>query len=170
MEDHKQSRNIFVYTINNEDIIVNYSRNFPTFARENDWSSELSPEAVVGHSIFDFINGIETKHLYEILFEHCRRGKHIGPIPFRCDSPTERRFLELYLRPLSHDHIDIITKLLKTESRERVKTLEINVPRSEGFIRICSMCKKVAIPDDGWFEIEEALLLWVYSKRIDVRN
>ena len=149
--------NIFVYSINKDDIITNYSKNFPSFARNNDWQLDMEPEAVLGHSIFDFISGSETKHLYQVLFEHCRNGKHIGPIPFRCDSPTERRFLELNLRLLPNSHIDIITELLKTESRPPVRILQANTTRTEQLIRICSMCKKVFV-DDEWVEIEEALI------------
>ena len=147
----------FVYSINEDGIITNYSKNFPTFARNNDWHLDMEPEAIVGRPIFDFISGEETKNLYEVLFEHCRKGKRIGPIPFRCDSPTERRFLELNLRLLPKNHIDIITVLLKTESRPRVKILQTNTPRTKQLIRICSMCKKV-FADDEWVEIEEALI------------
>jgi len=161
MRKHHKSQDkrsdTFVYSINENDIITNYSKNFPSFARNNDWQLEMEPEAILGRSIFDFISGAETQHLYQILFEHCRKGKHIGPIPFRCDSPRERRFLELHLRLLPNSHIDIITVLLKTEHRPPVRILQANTPRTEEFIRICSMCKKIFV-DDEWVEIEEALI------------
>ena len=159
-KDHKSQNKgseTFVYSLNEDNIITNYSKNFPSFARNNDWQLDMEPEAVMGRSIFDFISGIETQHLYQVLFEHCRKGKHIGPIPFRCDSPTERRFLELTLRLLPDNHIDIITVLLKTEPRPPVRILQADTPRTEQFIKICSMCKKVFV-DDEWVEIEEALI------------
>jgi len=152
-----KSLNTYVYSINENDIITNFSNNFPSFARNNDWQLGMEPEAVLGCSIFDFISGAETQHLYKVLFEHCRKGKHIGYIPFRCDSPTERRFLELNLRLLPDSHIDIITVLVKTEPRSPVRILQTHTPRTEQFIRICSMCKKVIV-DDEWLEIEEALI------------
>jgi len=157
MRKEDKRSDTFVYCINEDDIITNYSKNFPSFARNNDWQSEMEPEAVLGRSIFDFISGAETQHLYRVLFEDCRKGKHIGPIPFRCDSPTERRFLELNLRLLPNNHVDIITVLLKTQPRPSVRILQANTPRTEQFIRICSMCKKVYV-DDEWLEIEEALI------------
>ncbi|SMC21686.1 hypothetical protein SAMN02746041_01258 [Desulfacinum hydrothermale DSM 13146] len=157
MSKASQEPRTFVYSINQDDIIVNYSRNFPSFARDNDWFSDVEPEAVNGHSIFEFISGWETRHLYEILFAHCRKGRYLGPIPFRCDSPSERRLLELHLQPLPDGHIDIMTRLVRTERRDPAPILRSDIPRSEKFIRICSMCKKIAVSDTEWVEIEEAL-------------
>ena len=77
------NEDIFIYRVDNRDIIVSVSRNWESFARANAWGSELSPENVVGHLLWDFIQDFETRHLYKELFRRVRAGKPAGPIPFR---------------------------------------------------------------------------------------
>ena len=56
----QMNENVFIYRIDNRDIIVSVSRSWEVFARANAWGSELSPENVVGHLLWDFIHDIET--------------------------------------------------------------------------------------------------------------
>lgn len=153
----QMNEDVFTYRIDNRDIIVSVSRNWESFARANAWSSRLSPENVVGHLLWDFIQDIETRHLYKEVFRKVRAGKPTGPIPFRCDSPQERRFLMLFLSPLPDGQIDITSTILRSERRDPVSLLDKDTPRSSDFIRICSMCKKILTPHSKWVEIEEGL-------------
>jgi hypothetical protein len=55
-------------------------------------------------------------------------------------------------------NIEFSSVLEKIEKREKVRLLEANIERSSDFIRICSWCKKVYLPDDDkWVEVEEAV-------------
>ena len=54
--------------------------------------------------------------------------------------------------------IEFRSRVLRTESREPVKLLNIDIERSEDLIKICSMCKKIAVSDKTWEEIESAVL------------
>ncbi|MGD1975351.1 MAG: hypothetical protein PVH37_21640 [Desulfobacterales bacterium] len=147
----------FIYRIDSNDIIVSVSQNWESFARDNAWGSELSPENVIGHLLWDFIQDIETRHLYEEVFRRVRAGMLSGPIPFRCDSPQERRFLKLLLSPLPDGQIEISSTIIRTERRDPVRLLDENIPRSNDIIRICSMCKKIFTTHNKWVEIEEGL-------------
>ena len=148
---------VFIYCIDDKDVIFSVSQNWESFARANAWSSELSPENVVGHLLWDFIQDKETRHLYKEVFRKVRSGKPIGPIPFRCDSPQERRFLKLLLLPLPNGQIEVRSKIVRTEHRDPVRFLDKDITRSNGFIRICSMCKKISTNHNKWVEIEEGL-------------
>jgi hypothetical protein len=151
------NEDVFIYRIDNRDIIVSVSRNWESFARANAWGSELSPENVVGHLLWEFIQDIETRHLYKEVFRRVRTGKPTRPIPFRCDAPKERRFLELFLSLLPDGQIEITSTIVRTERRDPVRLLDKDMPRSSDFIRICSMCKKIFTTHDKWVEIEEGL-------------
>jgi hypothetical protein len=148
----------FIYRIDSNDIIVSVSQNWESFARDNAWGSELSPENVIGHLLWDFIQDIETRHLYEEVFRRVRAGKPTRPIPFRCDSPQERRFLKLLLSPLPDGQIEISSTIIRTERRDPVRLLDESIPRSNEIIRICSMCKKIFATHNKWVEIEEGLV------------
>ena len=153
------AKEVFRYRIDNKDNIRNVSRNWEPFARDNGWGSELSPANVLGYSLWDFIHDSETRHLYKEMFRKVRTGKLIGPIPFRCDSPQERRFLKLVLSPLPGGQIEITSAITRIERREPIKLLDKDIPRSNDLIRICSMCKKISTNHNKWVEIEEGLRL-----------
>jgi hypothetical protein len=154
----QMNEDVFIYRIDNRDIIVSVSRNWESFARANAWGSELSPENVVGHLLWDFIQGAETRHLYKEVFRRARAGRLTGPIPFRCDSPQERRFLKLLLSPLPDCQIEITSTIVRTERRVPIRLLDKDMPRSSDFIRICSMCKKILTSHNKWVEIEDGLV------------
>lgn len=149
---------VLVYRIDRENIITSVNDNWDSFALGNDWAGECRSDKVVGHLLWDFIQGLETRYLYEILFKGVRKGKGVGPISFRCDSPWERRFLELFLSLLPGGRIEITSIIVRSEPRQYVKMLDRNAPRSSSLITICSMCKKIAITRKEWFEVEEGLI------------
>lgn len=151
------NENVFIYIIDKEDIITSVSENWQIFAHDNAWIGKCNPENVVGHLLWDFIQGAETRQLYTYLLKKVRTGKRISPIPFRCDSPQQRRFLELRLTPLTGDHIEISSKIVRYEKRVPVGLLDNKISRSKELIRICSMCKKIAITENEWVEIEVGL-------------
>jgi hypothetical protein len=151
------NKGVFTYCIDKRDIIISVSPNWASFARANGWASEFGSENVVGHLLWDFIQDIETRHLYKELFGKVRTGKPVGPVPFRCDSPQERRFLEIFLSPLPDGRIEITSSVVRTERRDPVKVIDKDMPRSNQLIRICSMCKKIATPRNIWIELEEGV-------------
>lgn len=147
----------FTYKIDRYDKIISVSTNWDTFAKSNDWDSEIDPESVKGKYLWDFIQGDETQHLYDELFKKVRGGKILGPIPFRCDSPDQRRYLELKLKPLWDNAIEIQSSIIRTEDRDPINAIDENECLSGEFLRICSMCKKIDIDKDHWVELEEGL-------------
>lgn len=148
---------VFVYQIDCRDIITKVSRSWEAFARANAWRSECLPEKVVGRLLWDFIQDIETRYLYEELFKKVRTGKPIEPIHFRCDSPQERRFMKFLPTLLPDGQIEITNTIVRTECRDPVRLLDPDIPRSREIIRMCSMCKKIMTRQGLWVAIEEGL-------------
>lgn len=150
-------KDVFVYCLDADDTILSVSPNWETFAYTNASGVECSVDHVVGHSIWDFIHDFETRYLYKAVFRRVRSGKPCGPIPFRCDSPGERRFLELSVLPLADDGLEIRSRIKSVEPRDPVKLLDKAAQRSNELLRVCSMCKKLALPTGQWVEVEEGL-------------
>ena len=151
------NEDVFVYRVDAEDRLASVSENWVTFAQDNAWAGRCSPDKVLGQVLWTFIQDRETRHLYTEIFKRVRMGKGAGPIPFRCDSPQERRFLQLVILPLEQGHIEITSRIVRREPRERVDLLDTALPRSGKLIRICSMCKKIAVNPDEWVDMEDAL-------------
>ena len=153
----KSKKEIYIHRIDKNEIIVSVSDNWLSFAEENFGANSCNPENVVGSSLWDFIHDPETVHLYEIILKKVRGHQRAATFPFRCDSPEERRFLILSVVPMMDDAIEFISSVSRTEARESIELLKSDIERSDEFVRICSMCKKIAISDEEWIEIEIAM-------------
>ena len=151
------SKDAFIYIIDSTDTIVSISDNWDTFADANAWGSSMRSGDVVGRKLWAFIQDRETRHLYQELFKRVRGGMSSRTIPFRCDSPDERRYLELRIKALPDEQIEITSKILRTESRNPINLLNADTSRSSDFVTICSMCKKIKVSPGKWVEIEDGL-------------
>lgn len=148
---------VFIYRIDSNDTIVSISDNWCSFADANAGGCSLRPENVVGRKLWDFIQDLETQHVYRELLKRVRGGMTLRPIPFRCDSPSERRYLELHIAALPDQQIEITSTICRTESRSPVRLLDAATARSSDLVKVCSMCKKILVAPEKWIEIEEAL-------------
>ena len=141
--DHDQDSGVFRYQLDQTDTIVHVSDNWNAFAGENDWQGALSADRVVGHSLWMFIQDPDTRQIYQELFKRVRKSGQPLKLPFRCDAPHERRYLELIIAPLPEAHIQITSRILRTTGRPPVALLDPSVPRSSELVTLCSVCKKM---------------------------
>jgi hypothetical protein len=65
--------------------------------------------------------------------------------------------MEMKLSLLSGNAIEFISHILREEWREPVDLLDASRDRSGEFLKICSWCKRINIPSQGWGEIEAAI-------------
>ena len=151
------NEDILTYRVDITDTIVSVGDNWHVFADANAWGGDLRPEDVVGRKLWEFIQDYETRHLYQELFRRARSGTRSRPIPFRCDSPSERRFLELLIEALPDGLIEITSTILRTEPRSPVRLLAADTPRSMDLLSMCSMCKKIEVSPEQWVDIEEGV-------------
>ena len=149
-------RRIFQWIIDNADKIVHVNNCWLAFARENE-ATELTADTVLDEPLWRFIDGLETSYLYKQILGKVRSGKSPMKIPFRCDSPNCRRFMEMKLSLVPVDSIEFLSTILKLEYRKPVSLLDVTTERSEELLRICSWCKKIYLPHGQWVEIEEAI-------------
>lgn len=143
------------YLIDANDRIVNVGETWSSFALENE-SPNLAPERVIGTALWDHITGPEVKHLYRSLFDRLRGAGGEVHLPFRCDSPKLRRYMQMSMRANSSGGIELTSKLLRTESRAPVSILGPHQPAGPTMIEMCSFCKRVIV-DSHWSEIEVAV-------------
>jgi len=155
MEEPQENRS-FIWVIDGADQIVRVNEAWLAFARENG-APELTAALVTDQSLWRFIQGRETAYLYKQIFSRVRAGNSPVKFPFRCDSPDCRRFMEMKLSLLSGAAIEFTTKLRQWEYRQPLDLLTGSGDRSEQFVKICSWCKKIYIPERGWGEVEEAI-------------
>ena len=153
----KNTDSVFSHRINEKDVIIKVCSHWQSFVEENNGASHIMPENIIGTTLWDHIIGAETKHLYEIILQKVRANKRPAKFHFRCDSPELRRFLTLEVIPHDDNSVEFISTIIKTESRDPVHILRTDIERSDEFLRICSMCKKIALSDTNWVELEVAI-------------
>jgi hypothetical protein len=78
------------------------------------------------------------------------------PFPFRCDSPTARRHLEMRLTRRPDDTVQFESVVLASELRVQQPLWDRHVPRGEDLVPVCSWCKRVETAGE-WFEVEDAI-------------
>ena len=145
----------FRYGIGPDNRVRWLSDEWLAFASANG-APELTVEAVVGRPLFAFISGAETEYLYYLLLDEVRtRGRHIV-VPFRCDSPSRRRFMRLEMSPFEKQSVAFVGTLLREEPRRAISFLDAAAARTTAALSICSWCKRVAV-DEEWFDLETAV-------------
>ncbi len=148
---------VLVYRIDAADTITWVSDNWSAFALANAWAGRVPPDAVVGRSLWEFIEGQETIQIYRALLQRVRDGRRVRKIPFRCDSPGAKRFCELEMAADPAGDVEITSRTLRTEPRPRIPLLDSATERGPGLIMICSTCKKVNLSGDRWSELDQAV-------------
>jgi hypothetical protein len=145
----------FEYHLDSHDLINWVSEDWLGFARENG-ATDLTADNVVGRSLWDFIPDEPTRRLYRDVFGTVRTTDQPVVIPFRCDSPTLRRFMRLEVRHHPGCGIDLKSVLVRAEPCERRTLLDADAPQSSNCITMCSCCKHVLVEPHGWLPVEEA--------------
>jgi hypothetical protein len=143
-----------VWSIDPRDVITAVGGAWEEFARVND-APWLGAHSAVGRSLFAFIEGEPTRRAYQRVVAGVRESGRTVRIPFRCDSPVVRRWMELAIVPFDDATVQFRSTLLRTEKRDAVRLLDALEPRSSLDASVCSICLKVrAIA--GWVDAEEA--------------
>jgi hypothetical protein len=155
MEKPRDHRS-FIWIIDDADKLVHVNDDWLAFAGENT-APQLTASLALNQPIWRFIQGKETSYLYQQIFSRVRTGKSPVKFPFRCDSPDCRRFMEMQLSLLPGGAIQFNSHILREEWRQPQDLLDASRDRAGEFVKICSWCKKINIPGQGWGEIEAAI-------------
>jgi len=82
-----EGRELWVYVIDKNDNFAEISDNWKEFASENYGLNIRNPKDVIGHSLYEFIAGEETKYIYRLILDRVRSKQKMVSFSFRCDAP-----------------------------------------------------------------------------------
>lgn len=88
----------YEYVIDGDDVIREVNDAWKTFAQEN--HAEGLGDEVLGNWLWQYLSGMEVKHLFRVLLDRVRESQEVGRVPFRCDAPGLRRHMTLEMTPL----------------------------------------------------------------------
>lgn len=150
------SSNSLVYRIDRDDRIVAVNDAWTVFAGANAGDG-LLPPSVLGTSLFAAISDASTREIYRLLLRRARNDGAPLRFRFRCDAPHVRRLLEMTVSGFADNVVEFSTLLIASETRSALSLIDPAQARSDTLLRICAWCTRVAMPDERWIEVHQAL-------------
>ena len=151
-----QVSRVFEYKIDRHDAITDVDEDFRSFAVENGADS-LASDSIIGQTLWEHIEGKETRHLYRLMLQRIRKTGGRLRVPYRCDSPDCRRFMELEIYPLPDQKIGFTSRIVKQELQEPVDLFSSSADRSEEFLGVCSWRKRMRVEGVGSVEVDKGV-------------
>lgn len=145
------------YWLNELDEIVYVNEAWTTFALTNDGVG-LASERILLRPLYEFITDSTTRLLYWDMLKRVRAGYPLQ-FPFRCDSPSQYRLLEMTITPDVDGLVKFSTLEVLVKERAPMRLLASSTKRSTTVVHICSWCKRVEIENQQWVEVEDAILI-----------
>lgn len=132
--------------VNRDDQIMSVSSNWDERAQNQGGGAQLFAQALIGQALSRFIRSDNTRMYIEACLKVCRLKQQVLFRPYRCDSPTHKRFMEMQLSPLAEGAVEMKHFLLKEEAFEQPLRLETVASAEPGsgyaYVR-CSMCNRL---------------------------
>jgi len=148
---------IVAYRIDARDQITAVNEGWSISAQANSAEHLLAP-GILGRRLWDLISDPATAQIYQELVNRVRGGS--GPVDFvfRCDSPGERRLLQMQITEVAEaGEILFEVSSIAVQPRLAVSLLDQTSPRSGIVLQMCGWCKRVPANPDSWLEIEQAV-------------
>lgn len=143
------------YWIDAEDRLIKVSETWDTFAENNDGRAVVS-EAVIGKRLWQFVTGDITRMWVETVINRARFLNQPIEKEYRCDSPDEKRYMQMSIVPEENEVLCVVHKLLKTEKLPTKICFEGKRVAKPGYVQRCSICNRLHI-DNAWREVDLAV-------------
>lgn len=150
------SSSTLIYDIDDSDRLVAVNDTWTSFAVAND-APELSAPGILGLRLWDAITDPSTRELYRTLLDRVRRGEVLD-YTYRCDGPAVRRDMSMHVT-LEGRRVRFTSRIAADTLRDPQPILDRHIPRTGDLIRVCGWCKKIAVADDRWEDVEVAIPL-----------
>lgn len=144
------------YRLDNTDRIVETGGAWNQFAKENA-GTELLGSAVIGRSLYDFIHGDVSRMFVRTLVDGVRILNRPRVVPYRCDSPGLRRYMEMSITCEPGGGILLEHRQVREETISRNFDFKVGVRSVNQLIVRCSHCNTVK-KNGVWGEPETVLL------------
>ena len=111
---------------------------------------------VVGRPLVSFVSDATVRMLYHRMIQAAQAGQTIT-FRYRCDSPRQRRVLEMAIRGVGWGEVEFTSTLKELALRGPIPLFDRRAERTAPLLRICSWCQKIAISPTEWVEADEAV-------------
>lgn len=130
------------YVLDNRDRIISVGEAWDHFADENG-GMNMSSKDVIGRPLWDFVAGDTTRMWLETLFGSARLCGRTIERPYRCDSPSLKRFMQMRIAFEQGGILRIQHKILATEKRSAPVHFQCRAKALRNARQRCSICGRV---------------------------
>lgn len=175
MNDHreslkKSSSSPVSYLIDERNLILSVNQHWDQFARQNQGEQVLS-DLVIGQPLFHYISGDPTRMYVRVLFDYVRRLQKTVIRDYRCDSDTEKRYMQMIIHPREASQLLLEHRLLATEKLDPPLRFAAGTECAAHVRWRCSTCNSVEV-NGHWMEPDKAYqygFLNRYTSRVAYR-
>ncbi len=155
-EGQVKERGLITYLLDRDDIIIEVSQAWNSFAISNNADKNTLADSVIGHNIFSFILGDSTRMYMQVLLQQARILGHSPSRKYRCDSPELKRYMQMLLIPEPDGVVRVEHTLERVESFEQPISFSPAVVTNPSTVFRCSICARLKI-GSVWIFPEDAL-------------
>lgn len=127
------------YRVDGNGRILEVHTRWDEFACANGGGERASSAGVVGRPLLDFVAGDATRMFVSAALDAARHLGSTRVLPYRCDSPTERREFQMVIRPEAGGSVCVEHVLTASEPRPA------RLNRNRGLGWRCSQCLAVRL-------------------------
>ena len=142
-------------------LITDLSSSWDDVAAEGHAEKALARHKVIGKELDAFIASDSTRMYIDSCLKLCRIKKQVLFRPYRCDSPTHKRYMELQLTPLADGAVEMKHFLLKEEPFPHpvnVNDVSADMNRVNFQFTRCSMCNRLKkVGTEKWVAPEKLI-------------
>jgi hypothetical protein len=106
-----------LYVVDGTNRVVAVDRDWDAKAARTDGGAGVMRAQVVGQPLDRFIAGDATKMFVRAALDAARLLQQTRVLPYRCDSPEERRRFEMVISPLVDGNVQVEHRLVSSEAR-----------------------------------------------------
>lgn len=143
----------YEYWLNRSDVLIRANEAWFDFYAAN--TGGKSAQKFIGQTFLDWIDGYENQALFASILTRVRGGHALVDMPFRCDSPDEKRLFSMHVTLDSNGDVHFKTHALKTQSRPSVHW------KADEMVTMCGWCNRIAIGKaeqrSAWIPVDEAV-------------
>lgn len=139
------------YWLDAENRIRKVAGPWDDFARRND-GEDVVAARILGRPLDEFIMGEPTRMYMGVLLDAVRLLGHPVEKEYRCDSPTERRYMRMWITRDGED-LRVDHWILRTEPKPGHFVIRPVTPVEEHLLR-CSVCNRFRL-GASWIEDSE---------------
>ena len=143
------------YRLDQSDRITAIGGAWDRMAQENG-GDRLCGDSVVGRPLYDFISGDISKMFVRTVIEGVRVLQRPRTVPYRCDSPGLRRYMEMSIKCEPGGGLLLEHRQVRTEATGRRFDFRVGTQPLRQMVVRCSHCNAVKV-EGRWGE-PEALL------------